>query len=104
MKSLLLHIIESFGEILYHLISLISRIYNTLFLKGDMYQTASARTYAESFTSEKWKKRKKFINAIFFWQDDHCKSAWLAEVNRAIKTIEKNKAISEATRQMNKQH
>jgi len=98
----LAHVIESLGEVLYHIVSLVSRILNTVFFRGDMYQTLSARTYAESASNPNWEKLRKFINFIFFFQKNHCQTAWQAEVGRAVKTIQRNNAISEAKSQMKK--
>jgi len=36
--------------------------------------------------------RKRLINAIFFWQDDHCEWAWRREVEEARKTLERAKS------------
>ena len=68
-----------------------------------MHQTLSARCHIEARDAllaicdgwdceynRKWIKREKRINAIFFWQDDHCAKAWTSEVTRARKTLERN--------------
>lgn len=63
--------------------SLTSRAFNAFFLGGSTRQTTSARAHLE------WPKAARIINAIVFWQDDHCESAWLAEVEDAIKTLDR---------------
>ena len=52
-------------------------------LHGSTAQTLSARSHLEAATSTAWARRRRFINAIFFWQADHCKLAWEMEVERA---------------------
>lgn len=66
------------------LISLISRFINAAFFGGSTYQTTSARAYVDG-----WTLRRKLINAIFFWQDDHCYGAWLREIHEARKTLKR---------------
>jgi hypothetical protein len=52
---------------------------NVLFC-GSPDETLSAR--AERQAQKGNVVPKTIINAIFFWQDDHCHAAWLSEVNR----------------------
>lgn len=33
--------------------------------------------------SVEWDRRRRYVNALFFWQDDHCLSAHKAEIARA---------------------
>jgi hypothetical protein len=61
------------------IISLISRSLNAFVFNGSTAQTLSARAYIE----EGWSTHRRIINAIFFWQEDHCKNAWELEVKRA---------------------
>lgn len=65
-------------------VSLFSRFINAAFFGGSTHQTTSARAHIEP-----WPRRKRFINAIFFWQDDHCEWAWLREVEEARKALER---------------
>lgn len=69
-------------------VSLVSRAYNAIFLKGSTHQTTSARSYIEPLP-----KHQKVINALFFWQRNphHCERAWNRDVERAQKTLERNK-------------
>jgi len=32
---------------------------------------------------QNWRKLRRVINALFFWQDDHCKAAYDADLERA---------------------
>lgn len=68
-------------------VSLFSRFINAAFLRGSTYQTTSARCYIEQ-----WEAAQKFIDALFFWQDNHCKWAWEREVQEAMKTLERAKS------------
>lgn len=55
---------------------------NTLF-GGYADETLSSRAYrhAEIKTDRRWPM--VIINALFFWQDEHCKHAYEAELERA---------------------
>jgi hypothetical protein len=77
-------------EVGYFVFSLVSRIINAVFYKGSMHQTLSSRSHIEGRTSDVWNRRERRINDIFFWQPDHCSTAWQAEVDRATKTLSRN--------------
>lgn len=78
------------GEIVYFTLSLFSRCLNALVFGGSMHQTLSARTHIEARHCPVWKRREKFINHLFFWEEDHCAAAWHDEVARARKTLIRN--------------
>ena len=42
--------------------------------------------------SATWARRERVINALVFWERDHCARAWAAEVARANRTLEMNRA------------
>lgn len=65
------------------LISLLSRAINAFLFGGSTAQTLSARSHLEAPASSVWDRRRRIINAIFFWQPDHCRWAWEKEVERA---------------------
>lgn len=67
-------------------VSLVSRFINAAFFGGSTHQTTSARAYVEG-----WAVRRKIINGLFFWQDDHCKLSWEMEVAEAKRTLERAK-------------
>lgn len=77
-------------EVSFYLIALISRVANAAFYGGSVHQTLSARTHIEARTDAAWAKRERRINRLFFWQDGHCAGAWLSEVTRARKTLQRN--------------
>jgi len=62
--------------------SLFSRSVNTIAFGGDPDMTLSARAYIE--TSPKWQRIRRLIDAVFFFQPNHCARAWEAEVARAM--------------------
>jgi|GEM_PF-878011 len=80
-------------EVVYAVTSILSRTVNALFLRGSMHQTTSSRAYVNSFHSAGWARGRRAINALFFWQTDHCAEAWASEVNRARKVLARNDAL-----------
>jgi hypothetical protein len=62
---------------------LASRALNALAFGGSTAQTTSARAHIEATTSPVWERRRRAINAAFFWQTDHCAASWENEVDRA---------------------
>lgn len=70
-------------RILTDLVSLLSRFLNAFLFGGSTAQTLSARSHLEAPASEAWDRRRRFINRLFFWQQDHCRWAWEMEVERA---------------------
>lgn len=57
------------------------QLINTLFW-GYADETISSRCYRHYLKGERvW--AYKLVNAIFFWQDDHCKEAYESELTRA---------------------
>lgn len=48
-------------------------------------ESISGRSYREG-----WKVAQWMINALFFWQNDHCKQAYLKDVERAKALIQKH--------------
>jgi hypothetical protein len=71
------------------LISLLSRALNAILFNGSTAQTLSSRAYIDGRNSAFWRGMGKLINGLFFWQDDHIKAAWEAEVNRARYTLQR---------------
>jgi len=68
------------------LISLVSRFINAALLGGSTHQATSARAFIEPLP-----RLRIVINAIFFWQEDHCRWAWEREVAEAKKTLARAK-------------
>jgi len=66
-----------------------------VFYGGSRYQTLSSRSYIDSRTSYEWDNRRKRINKVFFWQENHCKLAWESEVLRAKRTLQRHGELDE---------
>jgi hypothetical protein len=83
-------------EIVYTLVSLVSRIINAVFLRGSMHQTTSARAHVMSvvYGDPFWMRIRKFINRLFFWEVDHCALAWEFEYDRASRTIQLGEKVN----------
>ena len=79
-----LYIVYRIAEML---VGLLSRAINAGLLGGSTFQTTSARAHIE--TSPAWRRGRRFINALFFWQDDHCAAEWRREIDNAIKTLKR---------------
>ena len=77
-------------EVGYFLASLVSRVINATIYAGSMHQTLSARAHIDARTDAEWAKRERQIDRLFFWTTDHCAQAWLSEVTRARKTLQRN--------------
>ena len=69
------------------LVSLVSRFINAALLGGSTHQTTSARAHIE--TSPCWRRIRRCVNCLFFWQQDHCAWAWEKEVAEARKTLQR---------------
>ncbi|MDH3003523.1 DNA helicase UvrD [Pasteurella multocida] len=63
----------------------LDQLCNALF-SGSPDETLSSRAYRGAMLAKNPKKKWKFfhaaINKLFFWQKDHCKQAYLSEVER----------------------
>lgn len=84
------YIIQRF---VFDVVSLVSRFLNATLFNGSTAQTLSARAYVEGLTDKKWKRIGRVINALFFWQENHIKTAWEAEVDRAKYTLQRLKSM-----------
>lgn len=69
--------------------SAFSQFLNVLLLNGHPNESISGRCYGEP-----WPRTMKIVNAVFSFQANHCKSAYLSDVRWAreylAKTAEKN--------------
>ncbi|PHS68232.1 MAG: pseudouridine synthase [Methylophaga sp.] len=45
-------------------------------------ETVSAKAYRLRDSSKGWYRAMRVFNAIFFWQTDHCKTAFMSELKR----------------------
>lgn len=59
---------------------------NVVLLFGHPNESISGRSYRENWMV------KKFINAMFFWQVDHCKSAYFNDLKWAQAYIDQHRS------------
>lgn len=62
-------------EYLFHLGIALDRLINTL-IGGDYRETLSSRAHRTHRDGKPWGWLKRAINALFWWQPDHCQAAW----------------------------
>lgn len=58
--------------------SAFSQFLNVLLLNGHPNESISGRCYGEP-----WPRAMRIINWVFFWQKNHCKSAYMTDVKWA---------------------
>ena len=58
--------------------SAFSQLVNTIFLMGEPNESISGRCYREP-----WPMAMAVINTIFFWQVNHCRSAYTNDIEWA---------------------
>lgn len=63
---------------------------NTIAFGGDMHTSTSAAHHMRQ-DHPAWRNRRRVINAVFFWQDDHCAKAHAADYARALAKVAANK-------------
>ena len=61
---------------------------NCILLGGHHDVTVSARAYLNRERSRVWYAAYRALNAVFFWQADHCRDSWLADVAWAKEILE----------------
>jgi hypothetical protein len=81
-----IYILARFAEML---IAAGSRVVNAAVFGGSTHQTTSARAFIDGMSSPKWAKRQRAIDTAFWFQPNHCKTAWQQEVDAARKTLER---------------
>jgi len=69
---------------------LFSQAVNVIIFAGHPDQTISARAHLNQH-KPKWRLIRSAINAVFFWQEDHCYTSYTADLIMAQWLI-KNKA------------
>ena len=70
-----------------------SQLMNVVFLNGDPNESICGRCYREP-----WPRAKRFINALHFWQVNHCRSAYNNDLQWAMAYIEQDKIVSARAR------
>ena len=64
----------------------ISQGLNCALLKGSPDMTVSARCYINR-DRPRWRTAHRIINALFFWQKEHCKASFRADVVYATRVL-----------------
>ena len=59
----------------------LDQLFNTL-AGGYADETLSARIYRRRHASWWWDFLYRLVNALFFWQDNHCLDSYMSELNR----------------------
>ena len=67
-------------QYLLRVLAWLSQGVNCILLGGHHDVTVSARAYLNRKRSRGWYAAYRALNAVFFWQDDHCRDSWLADV------------------------
>lgn len=52
------------------------------FAAGWADETISARSYRQR-AKPRWRRAMRVIDALFFWQTNHCRAAYLGEIRRS---------------------
>lgn len=56
----------------------IDQLLNTL-AGGMADETLSARSFRLELKSAGWARMRRFVDALFFWQTNHCRAAYISE-------------------------
>lgn len=76
--------IRRFGRRLTRIAAWLSQGVNTVLLGGHQNRTVSARAHlAASRGSRTGQAARRAINALFFWQADHCRASFMRDVEFA---------------------
>ena len=74
---------------LFSIWSATSQWLNVVFLLGHANESISGRCYREP-----WPLAMKIVNKVFFWQVDHCKSAYTTDLKWAKEYIDQDKRLT----------
>lgn len=69
-------------ESLHQKIIAFNQLINAWVFNGWADETMSSRAYRLEQANKPWKVIRIVIDAIFFWQTEHCKTAYIIERNR----------------------
>ena len=70
-----------------HLWNAWSQLLNVALLGGHPNESISGRCHREP-----WPRTKRVVNTMFYWQKDHCKSAYTNDIKWAKAYLEQDKA------------
>jgi hypothetical protein len=65
---------------LWNVLIALTQLLNAL-IGGFCDETTSSRAHRQQH-KRRWRLARRAINAVFFWQDDHCRIAWQSEKER----------------------
>ena len=72
----------------------ISQLLSVAFFFGDNpNESLSGRAYRQGRIQWPWVVLKTAINIIFFWQEDHCREAYFADLKRARQLIRDHQGV-----------
>jgi len=77
-------------EQIFRIAAWLSQGVNVILLGGSEDMTVSARCHVNQ-NQPKWSTTRKVLNAIFFWQEDHCKTSFAQDEKHAIEVLTINK-------------
>ncbi|MDO9639698.1 MAG: hypothetical protein Q7J44_14250 [Pseudotabrizicola sp.] len=80
-------------RVLHDLVAVGSRLINAAGYEGSTHDTLSSRSYFDGHTYPEWARRRRFINRLFFWQEDHCRADYLYGLEQARKKLERHEAL-----------
>lgn len=71
--------------------SAISQLLNVLILFGkDENESISGRAYREP-----WYFAERLINAVIFWDEQHCREAYMNDLRRAAQTLKRHSTVKQ---------
>ena len=70
----------------------LSQLLNCWFLGGEPNETISGRAFRQRHTSKSWGSAYRVVNAIFFWQDDHCYESYYADVTESRLVVKRHES------------
>jgi hypothetical protein len=74
---------------LHRILDALSQLGNTVLLNGDANESISGRAHREGWQLENhgWRRVERIIDALFFWESDHCYWAYANDIARAEKLL-----------------
>lgn len=77
-------------------LDLASQALNTLLLNGSPDESTSGRAYREAVLQarRRWRLAYRFINGLFFWEQNHCADAYRVDLTRAQARLELNNKLT----------
>lgn len=75
----------------------LSQLINTMVFLGDAEESISGRSYREVYYNKDnkiWPHFYKYVNKLFFLQENHCKYAYLKDLERAKRKIKRHNQLS----------